>query len=381
MERNEILIIDGYALREMAEELCRRAGLAALIRAACPQEQPRIRIKPNLLGPIPAADGATTHPEIVEGIICYLRGEGFSEIAVMESSWVGDRTSDSLLVTGFGNLCRRLDIPFLDLQEDRGVTADGAGMQLHVCERALESDFLINVPVLKGHCQTRMTCALKNMKGCIPSSEKRWFHRMGLHDPIGHLSAAIRQDFIIADAVCPDLTFEDGGSPVPLNRMLCALDPVLLDAYGAEAIGIPAGEVRYIATAQACGVGSADTKSAKISSFSEKRVEGRVCYIGSEVPELPWTRGDARSIVRLKSMVSDIDSCSACYGALLPALRRLEEEGILDRIRTKICIGQGYRGRSGETGIGNCTSGFRKTLPGCPPSSEEMYKFVKKLDV
>ena len=32
-------------------------------------------------------------------------------------------------------------------------------------------DFLINVPVMKGHCQTKITCALKNMKGLIPNSE------------------------------------------------------------------------------------------------------------------------------------------------------------------------------------------------------------------
>ena len=381
MNRHEILIIEGYALVEMARELCRRAALADLIRKTCPMSQPRIRIKPNLLGPIPAQDGATTHPEIVEGIVGYLREEGFREIAVMESSWIGDRTSDSLLVTGFGDLCRRLKVPFLDLQEDRGVSVNGAGMELHLCQRALEADFLINVPVLKGHCQTGMTCALKNMKGCIPASEKRRFHRMGLHDPIGHLSAAIRQDFILADAVCPDLTFEDGGSPVPLNRMLCALDPVLLDAYGARVIGISPDDVGYIAAAQKCGVGSADTARAVITSFAEKREGGVIRYTESDIPELPWKPSDALSLVRLKSMVSDIDSCSACYGALLPVLRRLEEEGLLDRIRTKICIGQGYRGRSGETGIGNCTSGFRNSLPGCPPSGDEMYEFLKKLDV
>ena len=37
-------------------------------------------------------------------------------------------------------------------------------MELNVCERVKEIDFLINVPVLKGHCQTKITCALKNMK-------------------------------------------------------------------------------------------------------------------------------------------------------------------------------------------------------------------------
>ena len=49
----------------------------------------------------------------------------------------------------------------------------GAGMELSVCRCVQDFDYLINVPVLKGHCQTRVTCALKNMKGLIPNKEKR----------------------------------------------------------------------------------------------------------------------------------------------------------------------------------------------------------------
>ena len=41
-------------------------------------------------------------------------------------------------------------------------------------------DRLINIPVLKGHCQTAMTCSLKNLKGCIPNKEKQRYHREGL---------------------------------------------------------------------------------------------------------------------------------------------------------------------------------------------------------
>ena len=38
-------------------------------------------------------------------------------------------------------------------------------MKLSVCKRAAQADFLINVPVLKAHCQTYFTCALQNLKG------------------------------------------------------------------------------------------------------------------------------------------------------------------------------------------------------------------------
>lgn len=69
-------------------------------------------------------------------------------------------------------------------------------MELQICECAKKVDFMINVPVMKGHCQTKITCALKNMKGLLPNKEKRHFHAMGLHRPIAHLGLGIHQDFI-----------------------------------------------------------------------------------------------------------------------------------------------------------------------------------------
>ena len=377
MDRNEIIVISGFRIADMAYELCRVSGLADMIRSSCGREDPLIAMKPNLVGPIPAGEGATTHPEIIEGVAGYLRAEGFRNLAVMEGSWVGDRTQDALMVTGTGPVCDKLGIPFTDLQSDDYEAVDCAGMTIKICRRALEADYLINLPVMKGHCQTRMTCALKNMKGCIPNQEKRRFHRMGLHDPIGHLAAGIRQDFIIADAICPDLTFEDGGNPVEMNRMMCAVDPVLMDAYSCSVIGVDQESVPYIRIAEECGAGSGDISGAKVSVLLEKMDGDTPAYIRGDLPALQWN-GDYRQILKIKEMVEDIDSCSACYGTLIPVLRRLEKEGLLHDLPGRIGIGQGYRGKTGNTGIGSCTSGFDISLPGCPPSADDMYEFLRK---
>ena len=37
--------------------------------------------------------------------------------------------------------------------------------------------------------------------------------------------------------------------------------------------------------------------------------------------------------------VDEWDSCSACNGVLVPALERLKEEGLLDRLPTTMLIG------------------------------------------
>ena len=261
MQRNEILVLYGDNIRRMTSKILEEAGLCDMI----PDRDTRIGIKANLVGQVLPEDGATTHPEIVEELILYLQAHGFRNIVVLESSWVGDCTKDALDYCGYTQMLQKRGIPFWDMQEDKGVARDCAGMKLNLCRRALDIEYLINVPVLKGHCQTRMTCALKNMKGLIPASEKRRFHRMGLHTPIAHLNAFLHQDFILVDSICGDLTFEDGGNPVPQNRMIAGRDPVLVDTYGCRLIGIDPMEVGYIPLSESLGAGSMDIRNARVS--------------------------------------------------------------------------------------------------------------------
>lgn len=404
----------------MARRLCEICGLSERI----PGKDASIAIKPNLLGPIPAEEGATTHPEVVEGIILYLQEHGFHNIQIMEGSWVGDKTSDSILVCGYDSLCEKYHVPFIDLQKDTHSLVDCTGLALEICDAPRKTDFLINVPVLKGHCQTRMTCALKNMKGCLPNSEKRHFHRMGLHDPIGHLSVGLHQDFILVDSICGDMTFEDGGNPVQQDRLFAGFDPVLIDTFGCRLMGIDPRTVPYIGIAAAAGVGSMDLAHATITTWKysepdpvtvtawrygepdsvESSIHGQMEAADGSIHGQPEPvdgsdssitaihsgesgisdrkKAGMAGILAVKERVHDVDSCSACYGTLVPVLKRLEEEGLLVRIPGQIAIGQGYKGKSGAPGaigIGSCTARFECSLPGCPPKGEDMYRFLKSL--
>ena len=322
----------------------------------------RIGIKPNLVAPMEAYWGGTTHPEVVAGIVEYLQEKGFSNLVIMEGSWVGDKTSESYEVCGFKSLCEKYNVPFLDMQKEKGVPVQCGDMILNICKSVLDLDFLINVPVLKGHCQTKITCALKNMKGLLPNSEKRRFHALGLHDPIAHLGLAIHQDFIVVDNICGDLDFEDGGNPVEMNRVLAAVDPVLMDAYVCDMMYYLPEEVPYITKAAALGVGCADIRQADINALDGNP--------GAPIPK-------SRKVVELADAVEEVESCSACYGNLIPALDRLKQEGLLSNLTTRISIGQGYRNQEGTLGIGHCTRHFTHHLEGCPPTEEEIYEFLK----
>ena len=87
--------------KEMTKEILYKADAASLIEADM-----KVGIKPNLVAPSPAFFGSTTHPEIVEGIIEYLRENGINDIVIMEGSWVGDSTQDSFEYCGYNELSK-----------------------------------------------------------------------------------------------------------------------------------------------------------------------------------------------------------------------------------------------------------------------------------
>ncbi len=215
----------------------------------------RVAVKPNLVLSSPASEGATTHPEIVEGIILFLKAYGVGEICIMESSWVGDSTRRAFKVCGYEALSKKHGVPLFDLKADSCTSAAYGGLRMEICSAALNADFLINVPVLKAHCQTRLTCCMKNLKGCIPDREKRRFHSLGIHRPVAVLSKLLRTGYNVVDGVCGDLTFEEGGNPVESNRIIAGRDALELDSYCAGLIGYRPEEIEYLMMGAELGVG------------------------------------------------------------------------------------------------------------------------------
>ena len=361
MKKDQILMIYGTDCTLLTKRLLEAADLKSLL----PEKGMRIGIKPNLVVAGRAEDGGVTHPGIVAGVIEYLRENGYTNHIVLEGSWVGARTSEAFVSSGIAEVCRSHGTEYFDLQKDTHEKRTVRGFDLDICSQALALDFLINLPVVKGHCQTLMTCALKNHKGLIPNAEKRRFHSMGLHRPIAHLAAAFPNELIVADNICGDLDFEEGGNPVPMNRLLCDRDPVLLDAFACRIMGYDVDQVPYIRMAEALGVGSADLSRAECISLN--------ACTGSRKAGRP-----TRRVAKLAGYTAQKDACSACYGALIHALDRLDKEGGLRSLREPLCIGRGYRGKTGRTGIGACTAGFERSCPGCPPTAADILSFLTR---
>lgn len=361
MNNNELAVIYGRNPKRMVQEL-----LAQLHIGDGLDKGASIGLKPNLVVSKKASSGATTSPEIVEGVIEYLQQQGFENITIMESSWVGDSTIKAFKVCGYEDISKKYNVPLLDLKKDATKTIRVKELDLKVCSSVHNVDFLINLPVLKGHCQTKMTCALKNMKGCIPDDEKRRYHTLGLHKPIAYLNKALKQNLVIVDGMMGDLTFEEGGTPVEMDRIIIGKDPVLLDSYVAELMGYNIEDIDYISIAAELGIGSSNLDDAIITEYGKENKNAATIEASQRVS-------------RLARHVAAKDACSACYGTLIHALQRLEDKGKLEDLKEKIYIGQAYKDRSLKNiGIGLCTKDFSRNVPGCPPKAKDIVAFLEK---
>jgi len=360
MDTNIIYIIYGDEPKSMVSRILDEIDLEREI----PSKDSLIGIKPNLVVAKPSTSGATTCPQLVEGLVEYLKYKGYNNIAILEGSWVGDKTPLAFKVCGYEEISKKHNIPLIDLQKDSYSDYEVDGISLSVCDSIMEVDYLINMPVLKGHCQTHITCALKNMKGCIPNKEKRRFHTMGLHKPIAYLNKVIKQDLIIVDGIIGDLNFEEGGNPVQMNRVIVGKDPVLIDSYVAQLLGYDIEDVPYIGMAEEIGVG-------RILSW-----EDNIRELNRD--STPMTIPKTSLVEELTKNVEENMACSACYGSLVHALDRLRDMGYYD-YDGRIYIGQGFKGKRGQgLGIGSCTKGFEKSLPGCPPKAKDIIEFLKE---
>jgi uncharacterized protein (DUF362 family) len=189
------------SLREAVELCC---GLEKLERNA------RVLIKPNLITWDEqfkvAPFGMFTTTRLVEDLVIVLKDHGCREISIGEGSveiQKGIGTMAAFAGLGYPSLVKKYGVKLIDFNTGKSVNSKvGGGFSLNIAKEAIESDFLINFPVLKTHAQTKVSLGLKNLKGCLKTSSKKNCH---------HESPGLEYCFtFIADFVKPALTIVDG---------------------------------------------------------------------------------------------------------------------------------------------------------------------------
>ena len=148
-----------------------------------------------------------------------------------------------------------------------------------------------------------------------------------------------------------DLNFEEGGNPVRMNRILVGTDPVMVDSYAANLLGFDIKDIPYIEIAEEIGVGTTKWNQSSVVELNT-----------DQNTEIKGTTGKVKMFTKY---IEERDACSACYGSLIHALDRLRTRGQLSKLKSKLYIGQYYKDKTIDPGIGigQCTRKCARYVP------------------
>lgn len=142
-----------------------------------------VLIKPNLASPSPSGSGEVTDCYVTEAVaklalemnpIRVVIGEGSGFGYDVTSPWEsrGLQTMDAFKSSGTLEVAERLGVEVVDLNRDLQVEVKVDHPLVvdsyEIAKTVVDSDVIINVPVMKTHRRTIVTIACKNMKGVLP---------------------------------------------------------------------------------------------------------------------------------------------------------------------------------------------------------------------
>lgn len=167
----------------------------------------KILIKPNLLGPHLPQEAVTTHPEFLKAVIKLSKTQPDKQIIVADSPSVLN-FEEVVTKTGIKQVCQQEGVELVNLSTYPTVDFEFNKFNLKkitISKIIKEVDFIINLPKLKTHSLTILTCAVKNMYGLVPGMTKSVYHKYAPH-PKDFLEIV----YAIYNHARPDLTIVDG---------------------------------------------------------------------------------------------------------------------------------------------------------------------------
>ena len=141
----------------------------------------RVLLKPNICtvgaGFLPPF-GTVTTTKVIEGALRALKEFGVDNIRIGEGTVLdelGTNTMKGYKWIQYNKLAKRYGVELIDFNAGPYTKIMSEDVPIQIAEAALETDFFINVPVLKTHTDTRVSLASKNLKGCMSMKSKKDF--------------------------------------------------------------------------------------------------------------------------------------------------------------------------------------------------------------
>ena len=224
------------ALRLLLEPL---GGIQAFVKSG-----QQVLLKPNLLSGKHPDRAVTTHPEIVRAV-AELTLEAGATVTIGDSPGIGS-PEQVARKAGILDIADDLGIAFVPFINSVKIRPSGGTFhELEVARELLEADVIINLPKLKTHQMTGLTCAVKNMFGAV----------VGLRKPRLHLQAGTDKAFFalmlleLCETLAPALTIVDAvvgmegngpgsGDPVRIGALLASRHPQAVDTVATQLVGM-----------------------------------------------------------------------------------------------------------------------------------------------
>jgi len=208
-------------------------------------------VKPNLFTIKTALEGATTDPQLILFVAKTLKEVGATPI-VGECPAMASYARPDIVFDGLGirKLCQENDIELRVLDRDKPIRVEvSKGVvlkELWLPETIFKVDGIINLPKLKTHQLTTLTCAVKNLFGLQQGGSKANHHRRVANDPeaFAHLLLDIytvtkpHVKFNIVDAmIAMEGEGPTTGDPVNMNLIIAGEDAAAVDYVCAALAG------------------------------------------------------------------------------------------------------------------------------------------------
>ncbi|MBI5444673.1 MAG: DUF362 domain-containing protein [Deltaproteobacteria bacterium] len=339
--------------------------------------------------------GVITTSRVVEDVVELLKEQGVDDITLGEGIVTWERKdrltpADAFERLGYGKLKKRYGVKVLNVFERPFEPVDlGGGVELNFNADFLESDFVVDLPVLKTHAQTRVSLGIKNLKGTIDIPSRKKCHSP---DPERDLHYRIAR---LGDRLPPSLTLIDGiyslergpaveGWARRSDLLVASPDLLSADLVGARLLGQDPAQVPHLVHAgrnrgRPLDLSDVEVRGESLAAVSAYH-EPSFAYTPDDLLPAPLAKKGVRGLQYRKYDSTMCTYCSVLNGLVLQELLRAWKGEPWEDV--EILTGKAMRPTPGMRKtvlLGNCMSrlhrkdpGAQEAIPvwGCPPEPE-----------
>lgn len=221
----------------------------------------KVVVKPNIGWDTSPERAANTNPLLIAQIVKHCFNAGAKEVYVFDHTC--DNWNKCYSNSGIERAAKEAGATVVSGESEKyyqevSVPNGKKLKSAKVHELILESDVFINVPILKHHSSSKMTCGMKNHMGIV--WDRNFWHRNDLHQCIADFATYRKPDLNIVDAY--NIMKKNGPRGVSVEdiqnakSLIISRDIVAADAAAAKILGVEPESINYIKIANELKIGN-----------------------------------------------------------------------------------------------------------------------------